>query len=341
MHHAAPKRQEAKETLQACNVPYQVYPVSFSFPAELMLRERHVHKDRVIATVVPGRTETYVHTEQADYYWGYTTALFGLTWKKAGWDCMRHYEIIGSGALPYMPDIADCPHGTLFSFPTDLLKQVLRLPGINHTAIMANQLGNGTELIDEAFDTFQYEKLLNKVLAHARSSMTTVALARYMLETVGIRMDERPKVLFLARDYIDYQAETLFHGLRSLFGKNVVDYPKRQWMYRKPSHADEKAARSVIYGKGFSYAFLLPDLEVDRSQVEEQIRQHHYDLIVYGITNHGYAHLYFLNIVNTVYLKQEVLFVDGSDHGASETHELFSKVCGKQGTCFRRELVCS
>ena len=339
--HSQLRSRHAALTIQPCNVPYPVYPISFAFPKELMWQQSLVRKARVVAAVVPGRP--YAFSQQEEYYGGYTTALFGLTWKKRGWDCMRHYEIMASGALPYMPDIADCPQGTMFSVPGDLFKQVLEMPGVNHTAIMAKELDNDAELINETFDILLYERLLNKVMAHFRSHLTSVEMAKHMLRAADISTEVPPKIIFLAHDHTDYQAETLFHGLRSLFGKAVIDYPKRPWMYHKPARTDEDQARRGMYGKGFSYAFTLPDLAVDRSKVEQQIKEHFFDVVVYGITHYayGYEKLYFLDVVKEVYSAKEVLFVDGSDLGHNETHELFSDVCGKQGTCFRRELECA
>jgi hypothetical protein len=29
--------------------------------------------------------------------------------KKGGWDCLRHYEIIGNGCMPYFENIEKCP----------------------------------------------------------------------------------------------------------------------------------------------------------------------------------------------------------------------------------------
>ncbi|KAK9824644.1 hypothetical protein WJX72_012022 [[Myrmecia] bisecta] len=95
-------------------------------------------------------------------------------------------------------------------------------------------------------------------------------------------------------------------------------------MYRVSSPTSEEEARKLMYGKGFSYALTLPDLDVDRSEIEAQIKAHHFDLIVYGITHYDDG-LYFLNTVMSEYSKHQVIFVDGSDYGAPATDELFSR----------------
>lgn len=47
-------------------------------------------------------------------------SLFAVTFKKAGWDCMRHLEIIAAGALPVFTDIADLPAGTMAAYPREV-----------------------------------------------------------------------------------------------------------------------------------------------------------------------------------------------------------------------------
>lgn len=78
-----------------------------------------------------------------------------------------------------------------------------------------------------------------------------------------------PRVLFLADPALDYVADGLFHGLRTLLGAAVVDWPKREAMY-------EGADLGRHYGKGFGFYGLLPDIPVDRETVFER----NWDLVV-------------------------------------------------------------
>ncbi len=79
-----------------------------------------------------------------------------------------------------------------------------------------------------------------------------------------------PRILFLANPHpVDYVADGLFHGLRTLLGADVVDYPRRDALY-----AGE--AGTHIYGKGFGLYGLLDDIEVDRDNVFER----DWDLVV-------------------------------------------------------------
>ena len=322
-----------------CYVPYPVYPISFALPEDKFLRQHQIVKTRVVATVVPGRSHTYVHADENEYYESYTSSLFGLTWQKAGWDCMRHYEILASGALPYMPDIGHLPSGTMFRFPRSLMQHILQMPGINHTAIAAGQLDDDTQLIDDSFDLMAYEVMLNRFLNHTRTYLSTTGMAEYILQSAGFDIHAPLRILFLAGDLTDYQAEALLHGLRTLFGNKVVDIPKRQWLYWRSNRAEEHLARQALYGKGFSYAFTMPDLPVDRSDIEARLERQQFDVVIYGTA--AVSPLPYLELVTKVYSTREIIFVDGSDSGAPETDSLFADVCGSKGICFRRELQCN
>jgi len=71
--------------------------------------------------LIPGRISTYVYENEADYYDMYKKSLFGLTYKKAGWDCLRHYEILMNGCIPIFLDLDRCPKFTLTSLPKETI----------------------------------------------------------------------------------------------------------------------------------------------------------------------------------------------------------------------------
>ncbi len=85
-----------------------------------------------------------------------------------------------------------------------------------------------------------------------------------------------PKVLFLSPPAEDYLAVTLLHGLRGILGDRVVDFPRYDVAYRSfPAEA-----RAGVYGRGFSVFFDLPDLEVDRTGIEDRVLAGQFDLVV-------------------------------------------------------------
>ena len=67
------------------------YPISFSMPPEKIV-EKIPEKTRVVAHIIPGNSSTYIYDSEESYYQGYKESFFGITMKKGGWDCMRHYD---------------------------------------------------------------------------------------------------------------------------------------------------------------------------------------------------------------------------------------------------------
>jgi hypothetical protein len=66
------------------------------------------------------------------YYADIERSYFGLTWKKAGWDCLRHLELLAAGCVPLFTDIGAAPRGAVAFLPKRVLGQVLRFPGIEN-----------------------------------------------------------------------------------------------------------------------------------------------------------------------------------------------------------------
>src|SRR5579871_815620 len=112
------------------------------------------------------------------------------------------------------------------------------------------------------------------------------------------------KILFLSNgDKPDYQQDTVFHGLRSLLGPDVVDYHRLFFMYK-----DDPCEKASLYGRGFSLYKTLPsDADVDRTDIIAKF----FDLIVYGNINRCQA---FWGGVNSIYPPHKIVLLDGEDH---------------------------
>lgn len=77
----------------------------------------------------------------------------------------------------------------------------------------------------------------------------------------------------------DYMSDLLFHGLRSIYGDAVVEYPQKYYMY-----TDMPAENSTkLWGKGFSYSRTLDPIEVDRNNIQSRIINGEFDLLVVSI----------------------------------------------------------
>jgi hypothetical protein len=102
-----------------------VCPISFGIP-ESQISALRLQKKKLYADLIPGRLETYVYTCENEYYRGYSESVYGITVKKAGWDCLRHYEILANRCVPFFPKLEQCPEFTLHSFPKEILLETNR-----------------------------------------------------------------------------------------------------------------------------------------------------------------------------------------------------------------------
>lgn len=102
-----------------------ILPISFSIPNEKILVGdgpekqkdfgRHI-VDPEVCQNVPGAVSSYAFSMEEDYYHDLQISRFGITMKRGGWDCLRHYEIAANGAVPCFRNLEDkpincAPHG--------------------------------------------------------------------------------------------------------------------------------------------------------------------------------------------------------------------------------------
>ena len=115
------------------------------------------------------------------------------------------------------------------------------------------------------------------------------------------------KILYLTKgDHVDYQDDCLFIGLRELLGADVVDYNKREHNYL--SYSEEAAKK--LYGMGMSVTRVLPDIEVDRTDITSKIKHRYFDYIVYGSIWRCNDQI---NKILEYYPKTQIIAVDGED----------------------------
>jgi hypothetical protein len=155
----------------------------------------------------------------------------------------------------------------------------------------------------------------------------------------GDTAPRKPSVLFLTGDTDDYLSDSLFHGLRTLLGASVVDFPRRDISYRSYPHVDR------LYGRGFTLYGLLEDEPVDRRLAMDRARQGDFDLIVFAD-----IWRYFGSFVELLpWLRgRRVAFLDGADYPAPYPYaSAFWRVpqwwtlprAHKRGVYFKRELT--
>ncbi len=186
-----------------------LHPIGFSIPKE-KVSIGDFNKTQAFATVIPGNPHlhTYVFDNEADYCDDMKRSFFGYTCKKGGWDCIRHYELIANGCVPFFLDIEKCPERTMTFYPK-VISSIAKLcsgvdPNIEgwnplyssyagkedpeyyydrNDLFKAADLVRGPGTIDfDKFNQQQYNTLLAGLQEHLMQCLTTEKMAGYMLE---------------------------------------------------------------------------------------------------------------------------------------------------------------
>jgi len=134
-----------------------MHPISFAVP-ERFIAHKVPQKKQAFGRVMPGNTSTYFQGhEEAQYRQDMSASYYVITYRKAGYDCLRHVEILAAGALPvftgaialpppmvtlllplkprlfWVPgpaDIAGCHPKALALHPRELYAAILTTPGL-------------------------------------------------------------------------------------------------------------------------------------------------------------------------------------------------------------------
>lgn len=323
-----------------------VFPISYSLPESMYVAEPPA-KDKDCAMIVPRDKATYKFANEREYRHEYSRSLYCITYKKGGWDVLRHYEIIAAGCMPYLVDVDYTPEYVLYHLPKKLLLEARDLPGVffNCTAIQV--------WIDHrVFPRERYDALLRTLIEHARTHLTTTAMARYVLGAMN--KPEARRVLYIAkagrkvqlRAQGNYNSWTLFHGLRTLLGAGAVDSHEITFLYHQPPDVQE-AMKRKLYGMGFGYAFQLPRIDVNRSNLEQRILAREFDLIIFAdpssvaLDAKRGGRFQYLELAQQVYAKNEIAFLHVPDipyadpmYQGYRTETLYAS-----GVVFQREIA--
>ncbi len=259
-------------------------------------------KTQGFSSLVPGDVSTYVYDTEEAYYQQYAQSYYALTKKKAGWDCLRHWEIVAAGCVPYFVGLDKCPPNILTRFPKALVWEAMHLPGVDAAS----------RTIDfTVFPVERYQDLRDAIFEAVKSEATCRGMATYLLRSVGVPAPTR--VLFLSSSaFPDYQRCTLLTGLKRVLGPSVFDHIRVDHLYA--DYPPEAAAR--LYGRGFSYARVLPPAEAEppphlpADAVALLLERGVFDLVVYGSVHRGTP---LLDKVRATLPPERIVFVCGED----------------------------
>jgi hypothetical protein len=135
-----------------------------------------------------------------------------------------------------------------------------------------------------------YHLVAEAMLQYGVALLSTKAMATYVLDTAGIKPDDR--VLFFGSErYSDYQADTLLHGLQSVMAVPVVDWPRTEGVYRDVTTFTEEdlaSCKGPRYAGGFTFAYRIHEpFGINRTGIEGKLQNPaaHFDFIIVGVTH--------------------------------------------------------
>lgn len=255
-----------------------VYPISFSIPEEKIVKEVP-DKTKQFADIIPGNVSTYRFNDEESYYEDYRKSMFGYTWKKGGWDCLRHYEILANGCIPWFNGLEQCPPNTMVHFPKQLVLEAMRS--------------------DSPKDT------IHELLEYTKNTLTCRAMAQYVLDTIGHPSPNR--ILYISDDSRpDYLRCLTLIGFKQILGSRCHDVLCIPHIY------DDATEVTSLYGKGFTYSRVIPSsAKADTSfSIRDAIANHEFDVVIYGSCHRGRT---WWNEVHAAYSPQDIVLMCGED----------------------------
>jgi hypothetical protein len=271
-----------------------VFPISFAIPETCIIPEINYQKQHAFSFIIPDGKRNYTYEKESDYYQHYRDCYYAITSFKGGWDCLRHYEQLAAGCIPYFINLDKCPPNTLHNFPKELIKEAMNLPGVSENTIDFGK-----------FPKDRYYEILKKLMLYTKEHLTTKSLAQYVLEKAHIKQSD--KILFLSGDSSpDYQRCLLLNGLKNLMDTKVQDHPKIKHLYNDfPEESCQK-----LYGRGFSYTRKLDSKlsNEEKFNIEDLINKQ-YNYIIYG----SIRNMPYYDIISKIYSPDKIIIVNGED----------------------------
>jgi hypothetical protein len=211
-----------KSSQEECHKSRNYWPISFSYPRAHL---EPIEKRNLFSRILPG--EPYSFTNEALYLKTYSTSAYALTHRKAGWDCMRHLEILYSGSIPYIPDLGCLPKYTMTHYPKNFISWTNKL------------------FLSEVIAPQSVYAILRKF---NEKHLSTRSMASYLVSKFKGPLR---RVIFYDEslpEIPDYLSIMTLIGLKELFGRNcLVTFPTP---YLYEGYEGDSAK---LYGGGFGY----------------------------------------------------------------------------------------
>lgn len=148
-------------------------PIHFAIPKERILYNPPP-KNMLMAPMDPAYKNTYRYNDEASYLQQYSDSFYGPTMKKAGWDCLRHYEMLSQWCLPYFRVFDQCP---------PLICQHLPRPELRTIQSMWD-ISCQYKFVNRQCMEMMYEAFIGECMKAMRDHCTTTALAAYIFDSI-------------------------------------------------------------------------------------------------------------------------------------------------------------
>jgi hypothetical protein len=295
-----------------------VYPLSYSIPLKCIKSLDETNKIRMFSPLVPGDRRTYIYEDEDSYNDNYKESWFAVTYKKGGYDCLRHYEILANNAIPFYIDIDKIPEKTMTTFPKKIVKRAMKTLDERKTTTLDNRV---------------FDSIVKELHEYTINNLTCEKMASNFITLINrlnhcSKQSHELKVLMITNRNMNYSMMSLAYGLRMNCKNNFIDFPKMGSLYDRTQYN----------------LHITDDTLIDRSDIDNKLRNKYYDYVIIGSVgpDDKWAYDYYEQFVQSVYKKTEIIYIFGGDRPYNittnnEFHRYLQDFLQK-GVCFVREL---
>jgi hypothetical protein len=295
-----------------------IYPLSYSIPHKCVQNIHDTKKTRLFSPLIPGDNTTYIYKDENSYNNNYKESWFAFTYKKGGYDCLRHYEIIANNAIPFYIDIDKVPEKTITTFPKKLVKKAMNV------LISTSDTSNQNEILNTYIQELHDYTINN--LTCEKIATNFVGLINRLNGCSDSNSDK--KIIMITNNTMNYSMMSLAYGLRMNCSSNFIDFPRMNNLYNKSQYN----------------LHIEDNIQIDRSNIEDKLRNKYYDYVIIGSVgpDEGWSFQHYENLIRNVYKKTEIIYIFGGDRPfniskPNKFHTYLNEFLQK-GLCFIREL---
>lgn len=243
-----------QQRITECFKKHQVWPISMSIP---LVNDLNPVPTELISPIIPGYP--YSFTDHSTYSARYSDSYMAITHRKAGWDCFRHVEILGSGSTPLMVDVNEIPEFSMVHYPKDAFKRIMEEVSLQ-----------------SGYPSWQFRIELRRFV---EKHLTSKSMANYLLSVVQAPHDAR--VIFIDESLgsmPDYMSALTALGLKKVMGQRCVLSPEIEYLY-----SDTQVDTNLLYGRGFGYSRQLePCTRSEVARIGKNTTFSKFDYVVIG-----------------------------------------------------------